>query len=352
MLRPISIACLSAMLLASSQVLALPPQEIIDAINRQQHSPESLAATNNAPASQKAVTAVKNAPPVQKAAMPVTPPPPSPQRAVATATSTLAAPEEDQPKLADPTKILLDTKNWGDAKPEDVQAVLDSTVNTIMPYMEYHPLGNILVRRSNKPNPDSLYEKGPRGEYIIELSADGNHWSQYVYQFSHEMCHLISNYDLAANNASQQQWLDEAMCDAFSLFTLQQMEAQWKTKPPYPNWQDYAPNFRQYAEDELNQPHRTLPAGMTLSTWVSQHQQQLSNDPYAEERRLSEVAGKQLLPIFAANPQSWAALNFLNLGDDSQDKSLLMFLTDWQMNAPPDIQETIGQVQQLLLPGR
>lgn len=380
MLRPLSIACLLATTLASNQVFALPPQEVIDAINSQHQTQAAVAPVNKAPVPPPAVVAntmpspqnllagvnrtpqsppavANKMPPPQNLLVaanktPQTPPTTAnnPQPVTtASANDALILEEDAPPPFADPTRIVLDNKNWGGAKPADVQAVLDSTVETIMPYMDFHPFGNILIRQS-KTVPVSQYEKGPHGEYIIQISASGNHWAQYVFQFSHEMCHLISNYDLAPSNTSHQQWVDESLCDAFSLFTLQQMEAQWKTKPPYPNWKDYAPNFSQYAEDELNKPHRKLPDGMKLGSWIASHQQQLSNDPIAEQRHLNEVVGKQLLSVFAAKPQSWASLNFLNLGDDRNDKSLGKFLNDWKDNVSPDMQDTIGKVQNLLLP--
>jgi hypothetical protein len=336
----------------------------MEAISRQQRIQETVAAANSVTSPAPPVAAqTAPAPSPVASGNPVPPaqnllladntaPPATPPEAPPANSALIPEPEEEASKPANPTRIVLDNKNWDGAKPEDVQAVLDSTVSAINPYMSIHPLGNILIRRGKSPNPDSLYEKGPHGEYIIELSAGGNHWAQYVYQFSHEMCHLISNYDLAPNNVSRQQWVDESLCDAFGLFTLQQMKAQWETKPPYPNWKDYAPNFGQYADDELKQPYRKLPNGMKFRDWLASHQQQLTADPYAEQRHLSDVVSSQLLPIFAAKPESWTALNFLNLGDDSRDKSLLMFLTDWQMNTPPDMQEPLGQVQQLLMPGR
>lgn len=377
MFRPLSVTCLSAVLLASSYAFALPPQEVIDAINnRQQLIQQKVTAANSVdtspgkvvdvPASRpRVVSPVSQAPALQsRPVAAITNTAQSKPQMLAEAVNTVvsrpapvsrtgSAPNlQDEPvKPFKPTRIVLDNKNWGGASTQDVQAVLDSTVEAITPYMSFHSLGNILIRHGQGV-PVSQYEKGPHGEYIIELSASGNHWAQYVYQFSHEMCHLISNYDLAPNNASRQQWMDESLCDAFSLFTLQQMEAQWKTKPPYPNWKEYAPNFAQYAEDELNQPHRKLPTGVKVSEWVAKHQQELSADPYAEGRHLNEVVGKQLLQVFSAKPENWAALNFLNLGDDSQDKSLDKFLNDWEDNTPSDMKGTVDTIQDLLESGK
>lgn len=251
--------------------------------------------------------------------------------------------------FAPPAQIKLEsTSEWGGAAPQDVQAVLDSVVNAIAPYTSQHSLGTVIVRHSTDV-PRSLYEKGEHGEYIVQISASGNFWAQYAYQFSHEMCHLMSNYELAPNNASHQQWFEEAICEAFSLFTLDQMAKQWAENPPYPHWQAYAPHFSEYRQTNFDEPHRKLPTGMTLATWYQQNSPVLTADPYAQERDLDEVVANQLLLVFAAKPENWVALNYLNLGDDGADKSLQSHLRDWQRNAPPDLQAPITQVRQLLL---
>jgi hypothetical protein len=250
--------------------------------------------------------------------------------------------------FAPPAQIKVEAAEWGDASPEDVQAVLNSVIETISPYIATRHFGTVIVRHSTDV-PRSLNEKGANGEYIVQLAVSGRQWAQFAYQFSHEMCHLMSNYDLAPNNASHQQWFEESLCEAFSLFTLEKLGQQWETNPPYPNWQEYAPHFSEYERDNLQQAHRKLPDGVKLSDWYQQNSTLLSADPYAQDRHLNELLSNRLLAIFVIDPDKWAAINYLNLGDDSTATSLDKHLQDWQDNAPPDLRTPVESIRQLLL---
>lgn len=250
--------------------------------------------------------------------------------------------------LVAPAQVQLESKAWGDASPDDVQTVLQSTIEVMSPYMAGRNFGSILVR-NDQTGPISVYDKGPNGEYIVMLNVQGRYWAQLTYQFSHEMCHLMSNYDLAPNNVSRQQWFEEALCEAFSLFTLEKMAQHWQDNPPYPQWQDYAPKFLEYEQDNLKQKHRKLPKGMKLPTWYQEYQKTLSADPYAQGRDLNELVANQLLPMFAAKPAAWSSINYLNLGDDNGDKSLYNYLTAWQDNAPAEWQQLIVEIKKILM---
>lgn len=247
-----------------------------------------------------------------------------------------------------PAQVEVETPEWGDADPQDVEAVLQSVIEVITPYMANRQFGKVVVKNDGR-GPISLYERGSDGEYIVILDVQGRYWAQLAYQFSHEMCHLMSNYDLAPNNSSRQQWFEEALCEAFSLFTLEKMAAHWEESPPYPNWKKYAPKFIEYQHNHLREAHRKLPKGMELPDWYQQYRDLLSDDPYAKDRNLNELVANQLLPIFSSNPQGWVSINYLNLGDDTSDKSLKTYLSEWQANTPADLRVTVDKIQRLLL---
>lgn len=252
------------------------------------------------------------------------------------------------PAFVAPAQVQLESKEWGDADPDDVRTVLQSVIEVISLYTAGRQFGNIIVRNDDT-GPISTYEKGPNDEYIVMLNVHGRYWAQLTYQFSHEMCHLMSNYDLAPRNISRQQWFEESLCEAFSLFVLEEMAQRWQDNPPYPQWQEYAPKFLEYEQDNLKQAHRKLPKGMKLPKWYQQYQQALSADPYAQGRDLNELVANQLLPIFDEKPATWISINYLNLGEDTDDKSLNKYLTDWQTNAPAEWSPTIREIKQKLI---
>ncbi len=251
--------------------------------------------------------------------------------------------------LVAPAQVQVESE-WGDANPDDIKAVLTSVIEVISPYMAGRNFGNVIVR-NDKSGPIAIYEKSPNDEYIVMLNVQGRYWAQLAYQFSHEMCHLMSNYDLAPNNITRQQWLEESLCEAFSLFALEKMAQHWETNPPYPHWKEYAPKFLEYQQDMVKQAHRQLPKSMKLPKWYQAYAKTLSADPYAQGRDLNELVANQLLSIFSSNPETWVTLNYLNLGDDSGDKTLNKYLTDWEGNVPSTWQPTIKEIKQILIKG-
>lgn len=234
---------------------------------------------------------------------------------------------------------------WNHVSTNDVKAVLDSAVEVAAPYLGPRTMEPILVKNDNK-GPISLYERSSEQEYIVLLDVDGAYYAQMAYQFSHEYCHLRSNYDLAPNNVTRQQWFEEALCESFSLFNLKQMARHWEKKPPYPQWQDYAAELNKYVESVEQEPHRRL--APSLKTWYEKYRTLLEDDPYAQKRQLNEQMAAHLLQIFENYPRSWQAINYLNLGETAKDHSFSAYLTDWLTNTPPEWQQPIHELMQQL----
>ncbi|MGB5600390.1 MAG: hypothetical protein WBM66_16840 [Thiothrix litoralis] len=234
---------------------------------------------------------------------------------------------------------------WGNADIQDVQAVLNSVGVVISPYTGGRRLDNIIVRNAPK-GPISLYQRGENGEYIVLLDIKGRYWSQLAYQYSHEVCHLLSNYDLAPNNITQQQWFEESLCEAFSLFALKQMAVHWQENPPYPNWKAYSADLQRYVDGMLQEKHRHL--ATPVSEWYRQQKNVLERDPYAQDRRLNEKMATALLEIFEENPENWVAMNYLNLGEDTGTHSMEKYLADWYSNTPDAYRGVVAKIQQLL----
>ena len=57
--------------------------------------------------------------------------------------------------------------------------------------------------------------------YIIKLTAKDNYWCQYVYEFAHEFCHVLSNHSRLIG--CKNEWFHEAICELASIFTLRRM---------------------------------------------------------------------------------------------------------------------------------
>jgi hypothetical protein len=259
---------------------------------------------------------------------------------VAPAATTASADEQDP-------AIQVLNGGWGSAHPADIEAVLYSAASEIWRYFRDRPPPQLIVRQSEK-GPLTLFDRGPHGEYVVLLSARDRRWAQYAYQFSHELCHVLSNYDEVKDNIRPNQWFEESICEAMAAFTLERMAATWESNPPFLHWRDYAGVLGYYAERLAGEAHRRLSDDNTLSEWYAHNSEALGEDPYLREK--NEVCAKALLPLFQSNPARWAAIGYLNRDTVALAGSFPWYLQSWYRAAPSEHQSFIAQVIALFAP--
>ncbi|SMF11479.1 hypothetical protein [Pseudogulbenkiania subflava] len=244
--------------------------------------------------------------------------------------------------------IRVEGEDWGRADRAEVEAVLYSAADELLNRFPAKVTAPIVVTHV-EGNPVTEFEKGPDGEYLVRLSAKDRRWSQFVYQFAHELCHIMSNYEAnvgAENTTKYNQWFEETLCETASLYALKSMAVTWETSAPYPNWRDYAPAMRDYAEQFTREEHRQLPAGTTLAAWLRENEGKLRSDPYLRDK--NEVVASLLLPLFEKNPEEWATLHYLNLDSADATDTLKQYLQHWYGNAPAEHKKFIFDVLALL----
>lgn len=223
--------------------------------------------------------------------------------------------------------------NWGSADVRDIERVLESVAGELLTYVGASG-GDLSIRViPRNGSPKVLYERGVDGQYVIQLTARDERWFQYVFQFSHELCHVLSNFDRKeaigdAKVDESNQWFEESVCETASLFTLRRLAAVWETNPPTRNWAGYSNMFSAYASHLMREPHRHLPAGQSLRDWYAQNKSSLSGNPYLREK--NELVAASLLPLFEADPQLWRSIAYLNPAKASASKPFAQYLADWQ----------------------
>lgn len=94
----------------------------------------------------------------------------------------------------------------------------------------------------------SYYDRGPDvltfdGLYVVRLSVKDLYYSQFVYQLSHELGHVMLN-------PRRSNGLIETLTTAVSHQALDDLSARWYTQPPFEEWRNYAPEFRKYRQNE------------------------------------------------------------------------------------------------------
>jgi hypothetical protein len=237
----------------------------------------------------------------------------------------------DEVQLVKPLDIRVQKGGWGNASEEQIATVLQSVAQEMLQFFPERRLNSITVTHSNE-TPIVLYQKGPKNEYQVFLCATNDRWAQYAYEFGHEFCHILSNYDRHTQMGKEHRWFDETVCETASLYTLRSLAKQWETNPPLPEMKDYAPRLREYSEHFLNEPHRHLPTNVSLDSWFHQNERDLRTSPYLRQR--NEVVANMLLPIFEQRPHNWAAIGYLNLqpaGGTFED-----YLNHWHEAVPEE----------------
>jgi hypothetical protein len=257
--------------------------------------------------------------------------------------------KERAPAAQDRLSIRVTEGGWGNARPADIEAVLNSAARELFAHFPGRSLAPIVVSHS-EGNPRVLYQRGPNGEYLMQLSAGNRRWSQYAYQFAHEFCHVLSNYDnkqfAGDTPIAPNQWLEESLCEAASLFTLRSMANSWEAAPPYPQWRDYAPLLRDYAGQLAGEAHRHLAEGTDLSQWYRQHRDNLRGSAYLRE--YNEVLANVLASDLAAEPRHWTALAFLNADKSATIGDLGDYIESWSSATPEPQRAFVQKLAQLL----
>ncbi|MFC6518447.1 hypothetical protein ACFQAT_00495 [Undibacterium arcticum] len=199
---------------------------------------------------------------------------------------------------------------WGDATPEEIETLLYAVAGTLLTHFPERQLDPIVVSPTRQ-DPVVLYQKGPANEYQVHLAAKGKRWAEFVYEFSHELFHILANYENhAPPKIASYLWFEETMCEAVSMYTLIQMSMTWEQSPPRAEWASYAPTFTGFTGRVLNEPHRQLPANTSLAQWFRENGPLLLENPYL--RGKNELIANLFLPILE-HSQDWQAVGFLNL---------------------------------------
>ena len=226
-------------------------------------------------------------------------------------------------------KIVVAPYGWGEARPIDILLLLMDTASSLTQSLKNPLTGTVVVVPSlpSSENPMTYYRVSTDQPFFIELTAHDRKWSQFAYQFSHEFCHVLSDYERLRDSPNN--WFHETICELASVFTLRRMAERWLTQPPYPNWSGYSESLASYVQERLSSKEHQLPTGTTLSTWLSFEEEGLRKDCRMREK--NSVVAYSLLAIFESDPGGWNAIR--NLPDSpSMFKD---YIAEWHARVEP-----------------
>lgn len=247
--------------------------------------------------------------------------------------------------------IEVQRAEWGGAEPQDIERVLSSVASVLIRDFPDRASTRVRVVRGRE-GPRALFEKNGDGAYVIVLNVQGTRWDQFAYQFSHELCHILTNFEHREPGQEgedrQHQWFEEALCEAVALMGLKRVAALWEKSPPYPHWRSYARAFSDYAAALSSQAHRHLTAGKTIREWYGEQSMQLARNPYSRET--NEVLATRLLPLIEQTPAALASIAYLNRLGASAPESFGAFLKAWFECCPAEKRALPKRVMALFEP--
>ena len=240
-------------------------------------------------------------------------------------------------------KIEVAASDWGVARTDDVQVLLEDTASHVNNLLRIPFTGTIQVIQapSKEQYPMTHYRRIPEGPITIQLASRDTYWAQFAYQFSHEFCHVMSGYERLRNNPNK--WFHESICEMASIFTLRRMSETWLDRPPRPDWSDYASSLAQYAEERLTREKVQLPHDVTLRDWVSAREDKLRGDPYL--RDLNAIIAYAMLPLYEENPGGWNAIPELPISH----AKLHTYLLEWNSNVAQEERDFVSSISTMFL---
>jgi hypothetical protein len=236
-----------------------------------------------------------------------------------------------QPEKIGDSVIRVIDGAWGNAAPWQIEMLLTAIADEMLQHFPGRRLHPIVV--SHSPNgPSVLFQKGPGNEYQVTLSAREQNWAEYVYEFSHELIHILANYEQHAKPGQMRhQWFEEVLCETVSLYMLKHFALTWNAAPPLPETSGYAPALQAFTKRALSDRHRKLPAGVSFEQWFSKTAPRLVSSPYM--RKENELIASLFLPLVEQN-SDWRAVAYLNVGDPPTGPDFREFLVHWYRATP------------------
>lgn len=168
---------------------------------------------------------------------------------------------------------------------------------------------------------------------IYLCASEGDYWSQYVFQLSHELCHYFIDYTNNQSSMSKRNrdsWFEEVICEVSSRFFLIKMS----DSDGLPEINDYLHSFKEYSLDR--QTNYTSFEIKLLSQETSEElkrfREEIINDSYANSgtRLLYNHMANLIYPIFDNNTKLWTEVHLISKFSDSN--SFINNLKEWKSN--------------------
>lgn len=146
-------------------------------------------------------------------------------------------------------------------------------------------------------------------DYVIYLEATNSYWCQIIYQFAHEMSHLIMK---CYPEEIRYKWISECFCAAASLYMLELSKQYFKMQ-----CQSYVSAVQGYLQSHIKKS--CLPEHIKIGRYIQEHIKELEVDPTEDgkrERVRNDIIAVSLYDMIIKNEEGWKAVElFENIND-------------------------------------
>ena len=226
------------------------------------------------------------------------------------------------------TPLVIEGEDWGDVETNEVHEILSSTLSLFQPSsptLQKHPI----VVSQTVDDPKALYELRDGHAYHIQLTAKNRHWCQYVFQFAHELGHIMCNFR-KENHANL--WFEESICELASLYALSKIGNKWAKVHNNTNAKSYAQEFEKYRIHRIKES--SYPENFQLNAWWNQNRSILSKNPHLRKQNI--WIALTLYDLFDQNPSiAWSTCFYLNNSPTHRKADFEQYLQTWK-NACPE----------------
>jgi len=249
--------------------------------------------------------------------------------------------------------LHVDPERWGVCH-KLVKIVYDTVRNVLVNVFEKTPDASIWVKYGNPKfcsSPWCSYIENREYPYEITISAFGAYWCRHVYEFSHEMCHVMINSrkiaDYQNSWAYKHSWFDETICEMGSLYVLHKLSDDLANHQNHSMSFTFEPPlipalvFKNHVKNiRIKRPF----SGKNPVQWFQKNKHVMENATLTMqkialgggvpenlyERKLQSNFASAILPYFLKEPTLWRELGKLNLWNMISNQEFQDYLNDWE----------------------
>lgn len=223
-------------------------------------------------------------------------------------------------------------ESWDLDDLEKVTNILYETAAHIYSHLRDKPEFRVVVGYDRESGPISLYRSGDEDfDRVLLSNTPLEYRPQIMYQFSHEYCHVISDYNRIRSTDSKNEWFHEALCELASIFVLHSTEES---------------ALKKYIDDYLEESRDILAGIEDFGSWILSKEEGLRTRAAGRhDRKTNAVVAYRLHPLFSQYPALWNTLWHL----PKSDSKLTVYIEEWKQAIDDRDSSLLDKLEERLL---